>query len=134
MSKKFGETSKLTAAIAPGVFAAGDLTPIVIDRLGFEDAIVHVKVGAASGTPTAQSVALKLQTGDAAAGSDMADVPGDAVPALTADNLEAELNLDLAGYKRYLQVIPTVAFTAGTTPKIPLAVTVALGAPRVIPA
>ena len=46
----------------------------------------------------------------------------------------AELNLDLAGYKRYLQVIPTVAFTAGTTPKIPLAVTVALGAPRIIPA
>ena len=64
MSKKLGETSKVTAGIAPGTFAAGDLTPIVIDRYAFEDAIVHLKVGAAAGTPTAQSVALKMQTGD----------------------------------------------------------------------
>lgn len=107
--------------------------PIVIDRYAFEDAIVHLKVGTATGTPTAQSVALKMQTGDAAAGSDMADVSGDAIAALTADNGEAELDLDLAGYKRYLQVISTVAFTAGTTPKIPVAVTVVLGKAVSIP-
>ena len=133
MSKKLGETAKVTAGIAPGIFAAGDLTPIVIDRYAFEDAIVHLKVGAATGTPTAQSVALKLQTGDAVNGSDMSDVTGEVITALTADNLEAELDLDLAGYKRYLQVIPTVAFTAGTTPKIPVAVTVVLGKAVSIP-
>ena len=133
MSKKLGESAKVTAGIAPSTFVAGDLTPIVIDRFGFEDAIVHLKVGAATGTPTAQSVSLKVQTGDAAGGSDMADVTGDAIAALTADNAEAELDLDLAGYKRYLQVIPTVAFTAGTTPKIPVAVTVVLGKPVTIP-
>ena len=133
MSKNLGESAKVTAGIAPNTFAAGTLTPIVIDRFGFEDAIVHVKVGIATGTPTAQSVTLKLQTGDAAGGSDMADVAGDALAALTADNGEAELNLDLAGYKRYLQVLPTVSFTAGTTPKIPVAVTVVLGKSVTIP-
>ena len=61
MSKKLGESAKVTAGIVPGVFAAGDLTPLIIDRFGFEDAIVHIKVGAATGTPTAQSVSLKLQ-------------------------------------------------------------------------
>lgn len=133
MSKKLGESAKVTAGIAPGVFAAGDLTPLVIDRFGFEDAIVHLKVGAATGTPTSQSVTLKVQTGNIANGSDMADVTGDTITALTADGLEAELNLDLAGYKRYLQVVPTVAFTAGTTPKIPVAAVVVLGKPMTIP-
>ena len=133
MSKKLGESAKVTAGIAPNTFAAGALTPIVIDRFGFEDAIVHLKVGAASGTPTAQSVSLKVQTGDASGGADMADVTDATLAALTTDNAEAQLDLDLAGYKRYLQVVPTVTLTGGTTPKIPVAVAVVLGKPMTIP-
>lgn len=127
MSKKLGENAKVVAGVVPLLVAAGAMTPIIIDRLGFEDAVVHLKVGAATGSPTAQSVTLQVQTGDVLAGSDMADVSGAAIAALTADNAEAELNLDLAGYKRYVQVTPTVAFTAGTSPKIPVAATVVLG-------
>lgn len=127
MSYKLGESAKLKAAIAPGAFAAGDLTPIVIDRAGFYDALVHLKVGAATGTPTAQGVSLKIYTGDVADGSDGVEVTGDAVAALTADNAETGKSIDLNSYKRYVKIVPTVAFTGGTTPKIPVAVTVALG-------
>lgn len=133
MSKKLGESTKVVAGIVPALFAAGALTPIVIDRLGFEDAIILLKVGAATGEPTAQGVSLKVQTGDILAGTDMADVTDDTIAALTTDGAEAELDLDLAGYKRYLQVVPTVALTAGTSPKIPVAVAVVLGNSRSIP-
>lgn len=134
MSKKLGESVKIAAGIVPAVYAEGaTLAPIVIDRLGYEDAVVLLNVGEASGEPTAQSVALKMQTGDVADGSDMADVSGDSIAALTADKAEAELNIDLAGYKRYVQAVPILDFTGGTTPAIPIAVTVALGNPRTIP-
>jgi hypothetical protein len=127
MSLKLGENAKLIAGIAPALQAAGDANGTVIDRFGFLDAIVHLKVGAASGTPTAQGVSLKIQTGDASDGSDMADVTDATIAALAADNAEAELNLDLSGYKQYIRPVVTTAFTGGTTPKIPVAVTVAIG-------
>lgn len=133
MSKKLGERAKVVAGIAPLTQAAGSVNGDVIDRLGFLDAIVHLKAGAATGTPTTQGVALKVQTGDAADGSDMADVSGAAIAALTADNAEAELNIDLNGYKRYLRVVVTTSFTAGTTPKIPSAVAVVLGNSSTVP-
>jgi hypothetical protein len=134
MSYKLGETAKLTSAIVPGLFSAGDLTPIIIDRMGFYDAIVLLKVGAATGTPTAQGVSLKVYTGDVADGTDATtEVSGDGIAALTTDNAEAEKNLDLNSYHRYIKIVPTVAFTAGTTPKIPVAVTVALGRPVNVP-
>lgn len=133
MSKTLGESVKVTAGLAPAALAAGALTPLIIDRFGFEDAVVHLKVGVATGSPATQGVSLKVQTGDDPAGGDMADVSGDVIAALTVDNAEAELDLDLTGYKRYLQVSGTVAFTGGSSPKIPVAVTVALGGSRAIP-
>lgn len=133
MSKFLGEKTKLIAGIAPVAFAAGNSNGIVIDRMGFYDAIVHLKVGAAAGAPTAQGVSLKIQTGDAPDGSDMSDVTGATIAALTANNAEARLNLDLNGFKRYFRVVPTVAFTGGSSPTIPVAVTLALGNANSLP-
>lgn len=133
MSKKLGESTKTIAGLNPVALAAGSVNGLVIDRLGFEDAKVHLKVGAATGTPTTQGVSLKMQTGDASDGSDMVDVTGDTIAALTADNAEGRLNVDLSGYKRYLRAVATVTFTGGTSPAIPVAVTVALGNAKQIP-
>lgn len=133
MSKKLGESTKVVAGLNPVGLAAGSVNGLIIDRLGFDDAKVHLKVGAATGTPTAQGVSLKMQTGDASDGSDMADVANDTIAALTADNAEGSLNVDLSGYKRYLRVVATVTFTGGTTPAIPVSVAVALGGSNVIP-
>lgn len=93
-----------------------------------------MKVGAATGSPTAQGVALKVQTGDQLDGSDFTDVDGDTIAALTANSAEAEMNLDLNPYKRYFRVVTTTTFTGGTSPAIPVAVSVVLGNPRSIPA
>lgn len=134
MSYKLGESAKVTAGINPAALSAGSANGIILDRFGFYDAIVHLKVGAVTGSPTAQGVALKVQTGDQSDGSDFADVTGDAIAALTANSAEAELNLDLNPYKRYFRVVTTTTFTGGTTPAIPVAVSVVLGSPRSIPA
>lgn len=133
MSLKTGESTKVIAGIAPKAQPAGDVNGNVIDRLGFFDAVVHLAVGAATGTPTAQGAALKLQTGDAADGSDMADVDGVPIAALTADNTQSQLNVDLNPLKRYIRAVVTTSFTGGTSPTLPVAVTVALGAPVNVP-
>ena len=127
MSYKLGENVKLAATITPDAVAAGSKNGTIIDRYGYFDGVVHLTAGAATGSPTAQGVALKMQTGQAADGSDMADVPGDTIAALTANNAEAELNIDLNSYGRYMRVVTTTTFTGGTSPTIPVAVTVALG-------
>lgn len=133
MPKKLGESIKTVAGINPVALAAGSVNGLVIDRTGFYDAAVHLKVGAATGAPTEQGVSLKMQTGDASDGSDMVDVAGDVIEALTTDNAEKKLNIDLSGYKQYLRVVTTVTFTGGTSPTIPVAVSVVLGGPRKIP-
>ncbi|MFZ5688669.1 MAG: hypothetical protein ACOY9Y_10940 [Bacillota bacterium] len=127
MPKNLGEKTKLVAGIAPISRSAGTANGTVIDRLGFLDAVVLLKVGAATGSPSAQGVAMKIQHGDAADGSDMADVTGAVIDALTADNAEAQLDIDLSGYKRYIRAVVITTFTGGTSPAIPSAVTIALG-------
>lgn len=133
MSLSLYEKAKLTSGIAPAAQAAGDANGTVIDRLGFWDAIIHLNVGAATGTPTAQGVALKLQHGTKSDGTDMVDVIGATIAALDADNKEAVLGVNLNPLKQYIRAVVTTTFTAGTTPKIPVAVTVALGGANVQP-
>lgn len=133
MSKRLGESVKVVAATSPIARTAGALNGTVIDRTGFLDAVVHLSVGAATGTPTAQGVSLKIQTGALLDGSDMADVDGEIIPSLTANNVGAKLSLNLEPLKQYIRVVSTVTFTGGTTPAIPVAQTVILGNPSLIP-
>jgi len=142
------ERVKHVPGINAAALAAGATNGIVIDRYGalpaqpsgitaytaytqaagiYLTGNILLSVGAASGEPTAQSVTLKLQESDASDGSGMEDVTGATISALTADNAYSAKDFDLAGLKRYIRVVVTVALTAGTSPKIPVAVAVALG-------
>lgn len=134
MSYKLGQSAKLIGGIAPVAQTAGAVNGVVVDRFGYFSAIAHLKVGAATGAPSAQGVALKIQTGDALDGSDMADVTGASIAAVTADLANALLSIDLNPYKRYIRAVVTTTFTTGTVPAIPVAVTFALGCPVNIPA
>lgn len=97
-----------------------------IDRTGFYSCVLHGACGAASGSPSAQSVIHKLQ--DSADGSTgWNDFAPAVAPALTADNAEVELDVDLAGAKRFIRGVAVVALTGGSTPAIPVAQTLVLG-------
>lgn len=120
MSKKLGESVKNVAGIRAQLAAAGTVNGLTIDRLGLEDAVLLVSTGAVAGAPTAQTVDAKIQHGNAADASDMADVSGLTITQITAANTEGQLDIDLLPLKRYIRVVATVAFTGGTSPTIGL--------------
>jgi hypothetical protein len=118
--------------------AAATLTTLWIDRLGYESGSLAVFLGAASGTPTSFTVNAKIQDATDDAGAGAADyksneVDVDAITALTADNGETVIDFSLAGARRYIGVVVVVAFVAGTSPKIEVASTIALGGAAVLP-
>ena len=126
--------TKLVPALLPTVtpLSAGVANGLVIDRLGLLTGIVGLAVGEATGTPTAQSVKVKIQTGDESNGSDMADFldsDGNVVESdeLTANSEFLFKDLLLVGAKKYIRGVITVAFTGGTTPAIATNLFVALG-------
>lgn len=97
----------------------------------YDSANVMLALGAISGSPTATSVTIKVQHGDASDGSDMVDVPTtayiDSTPTLTTANTNGNFDIDLAGLKRYIRVVATVAFTGGTSPAVYTASSIVFG-------
>lgn len=130
MPKKLGEAIKQVCALRPQALAAGSVNGPVIDRLGFEDAVLVVSSGAISGAPSAQALDGKIQHGSAADGSDMADVSGLTIAQITAANTDKQLDIDLLPLKRYIRFVATAGFTGGTTPTILASATIALGAAK----
>ncbi len=131
--KDIGAFIKAQAGINPQDSAAATINGAAIDRQDFDSCVLHAACGAASGTPTAQTVDAKLQ--DSPDGSTgWADIAGAAITQLAADNAEAEVDVDLSGAKRYIRAVVTVGFTGGITPKIPVAASVVLGGARALPA
>lgn len=116
--------------------SAGAANGVVIDRLNFLSGVIGLAVGAATGTPTSYTVNVKLQTGDQANGSDMADfIPCQQATViqsadLTANNTFNWTDADIIGAKRYIRAVVTVAFVGGTTPTIPVNTFIALGDPE----
>lgn len=133
MRKRLKEQIKTVAALRPVSQAAGTVNGLVIDRKDFEDAMLAVSAGAASGSPSALTVNVKIQTGDAADGSGMADVAGVAITEITAVNTERNLAVDLLPLKRYVRAVATVGFTGGSSPEILLAAMLTLGNAKVEP-
>lgn len=128
-----GSFIKPVKGINPANQAAGTVNGAAIDRQRYGSCTLHLAVGAATGSPTAQTVDAKLQ--DSADGSTgWADLTGAAVTQRTADNTEAEVDANLAGAKQYIRAVVVVAFTAGTSPAIPIAATVVLGGADELPA
>lgn len=131
MSLKLHQSVRLQPAIRPQAAAAGAVNGLSVDRLGFEDAVLMVSVGAVAGSPTAQTVDVKVQ--DSADGTTWADVAGLTVEQITAADTSKDLGINLSPLRRYIRAVATVAFTGGTTPNIQLAVDIALGKSRVEP-
>lgn len=115
---------KSVVAILVGTSGANNGTGI--DRMGYDEIEILVSTGVATGTPDSYSVAAKLQESDD--NSSFTDVSGAAITAITADSTTAKARvLDASTLKRYVRVVTTPAYVGGTSPKVPVAVTVLLG-------
>ena len=131
--RNIGAFIKSIIGIDPANASAGTTNGAAIDRDGYNSCVLHGACGAATGSPTAQTVDQKLQ--DSADGSTgWADLTGAAITQLAADDAEAEVDVDLSSAKQFIRVVSVVAFTAGTSPAIPVASTVVLGGPVATPA
>ena len=105
--------------IYPATVAAATATNgIVIDRRGFEQAVVVLVLGTMVG---AHTIDVKIQQGDLSNGSDQTDIPGAVFPqkANTASTMLWVGTLDLRKYKRYIRAVST---TAGTVTSSPISV------------
>jgi hypothetical protein len=111
----------------------------VVDTLGFNTGMLAFESGAISGSPSAISIAVKLQESDASDGSGMADaldntgtVIGGTVTAANTELLARVEGLG-ANRKRYLRVVETTTFTGGTTPAVHIHANILLGRPGELP-
>ncbi len=95
----------------------------VVDTLGYQTGMIAFEAGAISGSPSATSVAVKLQEGALADGSDMADAKDNTGTVIggtltAAGTLLARIEGLGLNRKRYLRVVETTTFTGGTTPAV----------------
>lgn len=116
--KNVDTSVKVDGYLTPASTTAATVTGAVVDRKGFDEVTLTGKVGAASGSPSAQSVIYKVQ--DSADGStDWQDVANGTAAALTADGDEVVLRVPSAyNLRRYLRLAAVVSFTGGSSPAI----------------
>lgn len=113
---------------------------VTIDRKGFESGVFTVISGAAGGSPSSFSMAIKVQHADESDFSDPEDITtalndDNAVTAtITAINTVAEIDVDFRSLKRYVRVVVTPTFVSGSSPDLLVASTVALGECYINPA
>lgn len=112
--------------------SAAAATGVAVDTSGFGDGVVVITVGAATGAPTAQSVAGKLQeSADGSTG--WTDITGAAITAITTNDKTSEIKVALnsrVAHLRYIRAVVTPTLTGGTTPTIPVSAVVILGNPE----
>jgi hypothetical protein len=127
--------TKVVPLLDPTVtpLSAGTSATTWISRAGFLSAIIALAVGEASGSPTAQSVKVTVKSADDNSGTgaeNLEDINGDdIVIELTEDSVNSYADVDLTGAKEYIGLSVVTAFTAGTTPAIPVNVFAVLGDP-----
>lgn len=122
----------------PAASAAGAVTGSAIDRQGHYSCKLMAATGASTGTPTSFTLDAKIQHCDTSGGTyadytDPATGVAAAITAITAVNSKAEVDVNLAGAKRYLKVVTTAAFVGGSTPTIANSVALALGGSDTLP-
>lgn len=131
-TRDIGAYIAATKGIKPQSTTAATINGPAIDRVGKYSCVLQGSCGDATGSPSAQSVTHKLQhSADGSTGwTDLADA---AAAALTANDTAVEVDVDLSGALRYIRAVAVVAFTAGTSPAIPIAATVVLGGSDTLP-
>lgn len=111
--------------IVPDAHGTGTVTGDEIDLQGFNSAMVIVNAGT---NGTGGTVDVKIQHGDEADGSDMADVTDGAFTQITEANDNATYQMGYFGTKRYIRAVATVGTAA-----CDFGVCVAKGHPRTAP-
>ena len=112
----------------------------VVDTLGYNSAMLSFESGAISGSPSATSIAVKLQEGNASDGSDMADAHDNTGTVIggtvTAAGTELLARIEGLGTnrKRYLRVVETTTFTGGSSPSVHVHANILLGNADSLPA
>ena len=124
-------------AVFPSIVPKGDSggSPVngaVVDTIGYGTAMLSFEAGANSGSPDAISIAVKLQEGDLADGSDMADAKDNTGTVIGGtSNGSGVLLARIEGLglnrKRYLRVVETTTFTGGTGPSVAVHANILLG-------
>jgi hypothetical protein len=110
---------RMTAAKGfPSTLSDGTaITGAVIDRLGYNSALLIFSYEASSGNPTSASAALKIQDDTDVAGGTVADY----AVLETAKNIKAagiaQYYVDLSGANRYLFVVEDTTYVDGSSPK-----------------
>eukprot|EP00919_Chromeraceae_sp_WS-2016_P047586 GHVR01112737.1.p2 GENE.GHVR01112737.1~~GHVR01112737.1.p2 ORF type:complete len:148 (+),score=14.73 GHVR01112737.1:176-619(+) len=112
---------------------AGAMTGVAIDRDGYNSCVVHVATGAVTGSPDAISVTCKVYHSLDNSADPFAVYKPDgtneaAITAVTAASSQGQLDVNLAGAKRYIKLYPVLAVTGGSgPPTVMVQTTVALG-------
>jgi hypothetical protein len=133
MKKELLNNTKVLPLLEPTVtpLSAGTSYTSFIDRKSFLSAVIALATGEASGSPTAQSVKITVQSANDSSGTgkeDLTDINGDKIEIeLTDDSLSSFADVDLTGAKAFLGCKVVVALTAGTTPAIPVNIFAVLG-------
>lgn len=107
------------------------LNGVGIDRLSYLGAVFAIEVGATTGTPTSFTVDAKLQ--ESADNTTFTDIAGATMTQITAANSHGEINLNLAGIKRYIRAVITPAFVGGTAPTVLVGASCVLGQASSLP-
>lgn len=103
----------------------------LIDRQGFLSAVLGVAIGDVTGTPKATMISVDILTGDLDDGSDLKPLDDAfAVPlkgGTAQPNELHNIDIDLLGCKRYIKVVPKIAFDGGSAPALDASFALALG-------
>jgi len=122
---------KLGPAVAPADRGATSVTTSGIDRLRYNEVLVFVNTGAASGAPTAINLSVDLEHSD----NGTTFVPfASRSGVVTAANGSGFAAFDVLGAKRFVRAKLNVGFTGGTSPSVLCGAQVVLAGSANIPA
>lgn len=119
----------------PSTLSAGTDTGDAFDVVGAKSCVLTVSTGAATGSPTAQTTTVSLESAPPGTSPTWVAVKGSEVE-LTADEKSGEADLNLtwlpSGHTQVRCKVVT-AFTGGSAPKQSVAATVTLGGFSTLP-
>ena len=123
------QRAKTVIGVKPQNTVAATVTGEIVDRLGFNSALVAALTAAHTSNPSAWVLGMKLyHDSDPAMGT-----PVDTGVVFTSlgitDTVTAvdEQSVDLMPFNRYLRLVIILAFTGGMGPTLDLAATIVLG-------
>ena len=129
MSKTVFDNILSKVSVRPQNIGAATVNGIAVDTKGFANLMAVAEVGAAEGSPSAQTFNAKLQEADTSGGS-YTDITGAAITEITADDKSAQiqlLGLGTGTLKRFVRIVVVTTLTGGSTPKIEVAGIILLG-------